>query len=75
MPLHDDAFRDLDLTSEQQSRLAILRDGAAAYARMIDYNLADGPDKTFVLRNHRTSQMWAEAAIVKLADGRARGDE
>ena len=34
--------------------------------------LPDGPDKTFVIRNHRSNAMWANVAITRLPDGTPR---
>ena len=34
--------------------------------------LPDGPDKTFALRNHRTTAMWANIAVTREADGSPR---
>jgi hypothetical protein len=34
--------------------------------------LPDGPDKTFVIRAHRSNAMWANVAITRLPDGTPR---
>lgn len=52
--------------------MAALRHAAADYAMILDQILPDGPDKTFVLRAHRSNAMWANVAITREADGTPR---
>lgn len=72
MSLHPTTFEFLKPTDEQISRMAIVRAHAADFARILDANLPDGPDKTFVLRAHRSNAMWANVAITRQADGAPR---
>jgi hypothetical protein len=39
---------------------------------VLDAELPDGPDKTFVVRNHRSNAMWANVSITRLPDGTPR---
>ena len=52
---------------------AHLRAAAKAYNDVLDAELPDGPDKTFVIRAHRSNAMWANVAITRLPDGTPRG--
>ena len=50
-----------------------VRAAAKAYNDVLDAELPDGPDKTFVIRAHRSNAMWANVAITRLPDGTPRG--
>jgi hypothetical protein len=39
-----------------------LRQAAVVYGMALVELLPDGPDKTWVIRNHRTTAMWANVA-------------
>jgi hypothetical protein len=56
-------------TDEQIERMAILREAARVYCDALEYHLPDGPDKTFVIRAHRSNAMWVNVAITRLPDG------
>ena len=45
---------------------------AAAKNDVLEAELPDGPDKTFVIRAHRSTAMWAKVAITRLPDGTPR---
>lgn len=70
--LHDSTFEYLKPTDAQISQMAIVRAAAAEFARVLDENLPNGPDKTFALRAHRSNAMWANVAITREADGTPR---
>lgn len=72
MPLHPTTFEYLKPTDTQIAQMAILRRAAADYASVLDRWLPDGPDKTFLLRQHRETAMWANVAITRLPDGTPR---
>lgn len=72
MSLHDTTFEYLKPTDEQLAQMATVRKAAADYATILDASLPDGPDKTFVLRAHRSNAMWANVAITRHADGAPR---
>ena len=70
--MHSSTFEYLKPTDQQIMALATLREAAKVYAEMLDKMLPDGPDKTFVLRAHRSNAMWANVAITRLPDGTPR---
>lgn len=70
--LHPTTFEYLKPTDAQIAAMAIVRAASAEYARVLDEMLPDGPDKTFVLRAHRSNSMWANVAITREADGAPR---
>ena len=72
MPLHESTFEYLKPTHEQIAKMARLREAAAVYAGVLDSELPDGPDKTFVLRAHRSNAMWVNVAITRHPDGAPR---
>ncbi len=59
-------------TDAQKEAMQRVREAAAIFADVIAKELPDGPDKTFVVRNHRTTAMWANVAITRHPDGSAR---
>lgn len=71
-PLHETTFGYLKPTDEQLDKMTKLREAAKAYADILDAELPDGPDKTFILRAHRTNAMWVNAAVTRYADGSPR---
>ena len=70
--MHSLTYQYLKPTDEQVQMMQTLREAAEAYGVMLDAMLPDGPDKDFVLRNHRTTAMWANVAITRLSDGTPR---
>jgi hypothetical protein len=40
-----------------------LRQAAVVYGMALVELLPDGPDKTWVIRNHRTTAMWADVVV------------
>lgn len=59
-------------TDEQQAAMEKLREAAAVYGTALAELLPDGPDKTFTIRNHRTTAMWANIAVTRNPDGSPR---
>lgn len=72
MLLHPSTFGYLKPTNEQMKTMRIVRAAAKDYADILDMHLPDGPDKTFVLRAHRSNDMWACETIARMADGTPR---
>lgn len=72
MALHESTFEYLKPSAEQVEKMATVRAASAAYAKILELNLPDGADKTFVLRNVRSNAMWANVAITREADGTPR---
>ena len=71
--MHPSTYEYLKPTDEQISRMAILREAAKVYGDVPEQELPDGPDKTFVIRAHRSNAMWVNVAITRLPDGTPRG--
>jgi methylmalonyl-CoA mutase N-terminal domain/subunit len=72
MSLHPTTFEYLKPTDAQVEQMARIRAAARIYAEVLDAELPDGPDKTFVLRNHRSNAMWANVCVTRQPDGTPR---
>ena len=70
--MHSSAYQYLKPTDEQIAAMAKVREAAAVYGAVLEEILPDGPDKTFVIRGHRSNAMWANVAITRLPDGTPR---
>lgn len=70
--LHSSTFEYLKPTDDQMERMAKLRAAAKAYCDVLEAELPDGPDKTFVIRAHRSNAMWVNVAVTRQADGSPR---
>lgn len=70
--MHASTYEYLKPTDEQMDAMAKVRAAAKAYSDVLDAVLPDGPDKTFVIRNHRSNAMWANVAITRHPDGTPR---
>lgn len=70
--MHRSTFEYIQPTEPQIERMARLRVAARIYADVLEKELSDGPDKTFVLRAHRTNAMWANVAVTRYPDGTPR---
>jgi hypothetical protein len=49
-----------------------LRGSARAYCDVLEEELPDGPDKTYILRRVRETAMWVNVAVTRLPDGTPR---
>lgn len=45
---------------------------AKVYGEILEAELPDGPDKTFVIRGHRSNAMWCNVCITRQPDGAPR---
>jgi hypothetical protein len=70
--MHPSTYEYLKPTDDQIARMAKVRVAAKAYSDVIEAELPEGPDKTFMLRAHRSNAMWANVAITRLPDGSPR---
>jgi len=70
--VHPSTFEYLKPTDEQIASMGRVREAAKAFADVLQAELPDGADKTYALRNHRTTAMWANIAITRDADGSPR---
>lgn len=69
--MHNSTYEFLKPTDEQVKQMAIVRAAAKVYGDVLD-TLPDGPDKTYVIRAHRSNAMWANVAITRQPDGTPR---
>lgn len=72
MSMHESTYEYLKPTDAQLEAMTKVRAAAKAYNDVLDAMLPDGPDKTFVIRAHRSNAMWANVAITRLPDGTPR---
>lgn len=70
--MHSSTFEYLKPTEQQIENMNTVRKAAAEYCKVLEEALPDGPDKTFVIRAHRSNAMWANVAITRLPDGTPR---
>lgn len=70
--MHSSTYEYLKPTDEQIALMAKVREAAKTYGDALEALLPDGPDKTFIIRNHRSNAMWANVAITRLPDGTPR---
>lgn len=57
--MHSTTYEYLKPTDAQMESMSKLREAAKVYNDVLDAELPDGPDKTFVIRAHRSNAMWA----------------
>ena len=72
MTLHPTTYEYYSPTEAQKMAMAEVRAAAKAYSDVLERALPEGPDKTFVLRAHRSNAMWCNVAITRLPDGTPR---
>ena len=72
MTMHPTTYEYLKPTDAQVEAMARVRAAAKAYSDVLEAELPDGPDKTFIIRNHRSNAMWANVAITRQPDGSPR---
>jgi hypothetical protein len=70
--MHPSTFEYLKPTEEQIKAMAEVRAAAKTYCDTLEQLLPDGPDKTYLIRAHRQTAMWANIAITRLPDGTPR---
>jgi len=70
--LHRTTFEYLKPSDEQVKVMSLLRTAARQYSDMLEEFLPNGPDKTFILRQHRQNAMWVNVAVTRFADGAPR---
>jgi hypothetical protein len=72
MSLHPSTFEYLKPTDGQLKDMVKLREAARVYAEVLDAILPEGPDKTFIIRAHRSNAMWCNVCITRMPDGTPR---
>lgn len=70
--MHSSTFEYLKPTDDQIAQMALVREAAKIYCEALEKSIPDGPDKTFIIRAHRSNAMWANVAITRLPDGTPR---
>jgi len=70
--MHATTFEYLKPTDKQIDNMAAVRAATATYAEILDAEIPDGPDKTYLLRKLREVGMWANVAITRQPDGSPR---
>lgn len=70
--MHPATFDYLKPTEEQIETMDRLRAAAKLYCDALERWLPDGPDKTFIIRQHRSTAMWANIAVTRQPDGAPR---
>lgn len=70
--MHPSTYEYLTPSPEMQEQMAKVREAARVYSEAIEANVPDGPDKTTIIRQHRSNAMWANVAITRQADGTPR---
>lgn len=70
--MHPSTFEYLKPTDDQIEQMKTVREAAAFYCAILEKMLPDSPDKTFVIRAHRSNAMLANVAITRLPDGTPR---
>ena len=72
--MHPSTYEFLKPTATQIEQMKRVRIAARVYSEVLEQELPEGPDKTFVIRNHRSNAMWANVAITRLPDGTPRSE-
>lgn len=70
--MHSSTYEYLKPTDQQIEQMSRVRAAAKVYNDVLDEVLPDGPDKTFVIRAHRSNAMWANIFITRHPDGTPR---
>ena len=70
--MHPSTYEYLKPTDEQTEQMAKVRQAARIYSEILEKELPDGPDKTYIIRTHRSNVMWCNVAITRFSDGTPR---
>lgn len=70
--MHSSTYEYLKPTDEQIATMSRVREASCTYSELLEKELPEGADKTFILRNLRTNAMWANVSITREADGTPR---
>lgn len=70
--MHPSTYDYLKPTPAQIDAMSKVRAAARDYSAVLEAQLPEGPDKTFIIRGHRANAMWANVAITRLPDGTPR---
>lgn len=70
--MHSSTYEYLKPTQSQLDLMDELRIAARTYNDALEKLLPDGPDKTYIIRNHRSTAMWVNICVTRLPDGSPR---
>lgn len=70
--MHPSTYEYLKPTEAQLEQMTKVRTAARIYSEVLEKEIPEGPDKTFIIRNHRSNAMWANVAITRQPDGTPR---
>jgi len=70
--MDDSTFDYLKPSDAELTKMQRVRTAAKMFARVIEQELPEGPDKTYVLRKLRDVAMWANVALTRYPDGSPR---
>ena len=73
--MHLSTYEYLKPSDAQLEQMKQVRLAAKAYSEVLEQILPDGPDKTYIIRAHRSNAMWANVSITRLPDGTPREDK
>lgn len=72
--MHHTIFEYLRPTDAQSAHMNRVRLAFAAFASVLNAELPEGPDKTYIMRKLRECSMWSNMAIMRLPDGTPRDE-
>jgi hypothetical protein len=70
--MHSSTFEYLKPTDAQINRMAGVRVAAKTFSDVLEMQLPEGPDKTYILRKLREISMWCNVSITRHPDGAPR---
>jgi hypothetical protein len=70
--MHPSTYEYLKPSEEMLRTMGALREAAKIYGDRLEALLPDGPDKTFIIRAHRSNAMWVNVAVTRQPDGTPR---
>jgi len=70
--MDDTTYDYLTPTPTQMEKMKRLREAARTYSEVLATELPPGPDQNWIIRNHRTTAMWANVAVTRNPDGSPR---
>lgn len=70
--LHSSTFQHLVPTDEQRTAMDRCRTAFGLFTSVLEKEMPDGPDKTYVMRKLRECSMWVNVGITRNPDGSQR---
>jgi hypothetical protein len=70
--LHYSTFEYLMPTDDQKEAMQRCRTAFGLFVGVIEQEMPDGPDKTYVMRKLREAAMWVNVGITRNSDGSPR---